>query len=87
MHPEYLGLFSNTGPVNVSVRFSAKTDKQRSVAEQSMHWHELDRLIDPETGRFHEKLLIDSYECPVKRYEIDPAQNSLTIVIADTHLT
>lgn len=83
---EYLGLFSNAGPVKVSVRFSSAKDKHRSIADQSMHLHEMDRLVDPETGAFFCKLLLDSHECPVKKYEIDPSENTLTIVIAETDL-
>lgn len=86
MSIEYLGLFSNTISVKVSVRFSSVKDKHRSIADQSMQWHELDRLIDPETGAFYCKLLLDSHECPVKKYEIDPSKNTLTIIIAETDL-
>lgn len=86
MSIEYLGLFSNAGSVMVSVRFSSAKDKHRSIADQSMHWHEIDRLIEPKTGTFYGKLLLDSHECPVKKYEIDPSANTLTIVIAETNL-
>ena len=47
MSTEDLGLFSNNGSVKVSVHFSSAKDKHRSIADQSMRWHELDRLIDP----------------------------------------
>ncbi len=86
MLPEYLELFSNTGPVKVSVRFSSAGDKHRSIAESSMHWHELERIIDPESGRPYSSMYFDSHTCPVKKYEIDPAANSLTIVVAKTDL-
>lgn len=86
MRPEYLGLFSNIGPVNVSVRFSSASDKHRSIAEQSMHWSEFKRLINPETSELYTNMTLDAYTCRVKRYEIEPALNRLTIVIAETDL-
>lgn len=84
--PEYLQLFSNEGLVKVSVQFSDKCDKHRSMTEMSMHWHELDRLIDPETGSPYNYIYFNTYKCQIKRYEIDPVKNSLTIVIAKTDL-
>jgi hypothetical protein len=84
--PEYLQLFSNDGPVKVTVRFSAESDKHRSMPEMSMRWSELERLIDPETETYFTFIYCDTHLCPIKRYEIDPAKNSLTIVVAKTDL-
>jgi hypothetical protein len=86
MQPEYLELFQNSGPVKVSVRFSAAVDKHRSIADAAMQWHDLERLIDQSTGMFYNVIRFDSYECSVKKYEIDPLANSLTIVVAKTDL-
>lgn len=86
MLPEYLELFPNGGPVKVTVRFSAASDKHRSITETAMQWHDLERLLDPSTGLFYSVLRLDSYECSVKKYEIDPLANSLTIVVAKTDL-
>jgi len=86
MIPEYLCLFSNSGPVKVTVRFSAKRDKHRSMRAHAMHWRELDQLINPETGGLYCCIFLDEHECLIKKYEIDPGANSLTIVIAETDL-
>jgi hypothetical protein len=86
MIPEYLSLFSNSGPVKVAVRFSSKRDKHRSIRAHFMYWHELDQLINPATGEFHRYIRMDEHECLVKKYEIDPRANSLTIVIEETDL-
>jgi hypothetical protein len=84
--PEYLQMFSNEGPVKVMVRFSAEKEKHRAASIMDMHWKEFDRLIDPETGALYTSMYLDTHLCPIKRYEIDPASNSLTIVIAKTDL-
>ena len=86
MIPEYLSLFSNSGPVKVTVRFSAERDKNRSMPAHSMHWHELDRLINPATGEFQRFICTDEHECRVRKNEIDPEKNSLTVVIGKTDL-
>jgi hypothetical protein len=80
--PEYLQLFSNDGPVKVTVRFSAERDKHRAASIMAMHWKEFERLIDPETGALYMSMYFDTHLYPIKRYEIDPASNSLTIVVA-----
>ena len=86
MLPEYLECFSNSGPVKVTVHFCAQSDKHRSMPDQSMHWSELDRLIDHATGMFFTELRFDTHQCPVKKYEIAPEKNTLTIVVAQTGL-
>ena len=84
--PEYLQLFSNEGPVTVRVRFSGKNDSHRSMAKMNMHWEELHRIIDQETGMPYLSMFFDTHRCPIKRYEIDPVKNVMTIVVGSTEL-
>ncbi len=82
--PEYLQLFSNEGPATVRVKFSDKSDQHREMAQLKMQWQELDQLSDPETGAPYLYMFFDTYRCPIKRYEIIPEKNLLTIVVGTT---
>lgn len=86
MQPEYLECFSNTGPIKVSVRFSSASDKHRTLPKTAIHWSELELLIDCETGMFYSELRFDSHICPIKKYEIVPGLNTLTIVVGKIDL-
>ena len=59
--PEYLQFFSNEGSVTVQVRFSSKNDSHRSITKMNMHWGELDRLIDSETGSPYQYMYLDTF--------------------------
>lgn len=76
--PEYLVLFSGQGPIKVQVKFK---DINGSISDMLMAPGEVDRLISAETGRFITKMMFD--ECPfeVYKYEIDPINNLLTIIV------
>ncbi|MBT0652346.1 hypothetical protein [Geomobilimonas luticola] len=84
--PEYNQIFSDNGPVTVCVKFSDKSDSHRSMPPKTMHWHEINRLIDPADDSFFRSMYFDAYRCPVIRYEIDPEKNLLTIIVGKTDL-
>lgn len=84
--PEYLQLFSNDGPVTVSVRFSSKEDSHRSITKMNMRWEELGRIIDPETSAPYRYMYLDAYRCLISRYEIDLEKSVLIIVVGNVGL-
>ena len=85
--PEYLQLFSNEGLVTVKVKFNVVNDIKRSMPEMKMCWHELDRIINRETGVPYQHMFFDTHGCSIIHYKIEPAKNKLTLVVetADDH--
>jgi len=85
--PEYLQLFSNEGQVIVKVKFASKDDSNRSMPDMKMSWQELGQIMNQETGKPYQYMYIDTYRCPIQRYEIDPVKNMLVIVVGKTELS
>lgn len=79
--PEYLQLFSNEGPVTIRVKFN---DKLRAMPQLKMQWKEFQKLYDPETGGPYLYMFFDAHKCMIKRYELTPEKNMLTIVVKKT---
>lgn len=73
---EYLTLFSNTGNIDVSVRFK---DHDGSVSNVSMEATELSKLVDPESGEFLKAMSFDEWPFEILKYEVDPVRNRLII--------
>ena len=77
MHtPEYLLLFSGTGPIEVEVRFK---DKSISISKGAMTPEEISNLISDTSDCFHSTMAFDEHPHEVYKYEIDPIKNRLII--------
>ncbi len=74
--PEYLVLFSNQGTVDVQVRFE---DHDGSVSNRKMSPKEISVLISPDGRGFHTQMTFDDWPFAITKYEIDPAENKLTL--------
>lgn len=79
--PEYLSLFSQTGDVNVCVRFEGHDGY---MPERWMSAQEVVALVAPDGAGFHQRMTFDEWEFIITRYEIDPVQRRLTIVARPT---
>jgi len=76
--PEYLVLFSNEGTIDVQVKFE---DHEGSVATRKMSPQEISVLISNDGTKFHTRMTFDDWPFAIRKYEIDPAKNKLTIVV------
>lgn len=74
--PEYHQLFSNEGAINVRVKFE---DSDVMVPPQKMQPQELAALVATDGGGFHSRLTFDGHPYTVRKYEIDPIKNTVTI--------
>jgi len=80
MIKEYLQTFSNTGDITVTVKFAKPG---ASIAQQRMSAAELMELIDPQTGDFLREMRFDDHPRQIRKFEIDPQKNTLTIHLKD----
>ena len=74
--PEYHQLFSNEGAIHVRVKFE---DSDVMVPPQKLQPQELAALVDIEGGGFHSRMNFDGHPYSVRKYEIDPTKNTVTI--------
>lgn len=76
--PEYLVLFSNEGVIDVRVKFE---DYEGSVQTKKMSPQEIAVLISDDGLGFHSRMTFDDSPFAIRKYEIDPAKNQLTIFV------
>ena len=76
--PEYLVLFSNQGTIDVRVTFE---DHEGSISSRKMSPKEISVLISPDGKGFHTQLTFDDWPFVITKYEINPAENKLTIFV------
>ena len=74
--PEYLALFSNNGNIDVQVSFE---DHKGSISNRKMSPREISVLISPQGKGFHTQMTFDDWPFVITKYEIEPAENKLTI--------
>jgi hypothetical protein len=74
--PEYLDLFSNVGSIDVIVKFE---DSDVVVAPQKMQPQELAAFVATEDFGFQQRMTFDAHPFSIRKYEIDPIKNRLTI--------
>lgn len=80
MIKEYLQTFSNTGDITVTVKFGKTA---AAIAPQRMSATELEALIDPLTGHFLSAMRFDDHLFQIRKFEVDPLKNRLTIHLKD----
>ena len=76
--PEYSVLFSNEGSIAVDVRFE---DDECTIAPRKMHPNELSALISNDQMGFHTCMTFDEHPFAIRKYEIDPKKNRLTLFV------
>ena len=74
--PEYHQLFSNEGAINVRVKFE---DSEVMVPPRKIQPQELAALVATGGGSFHSRMTFDGHPFNVRKYEIDPIKNTVTI--------
>jgi len=75
---EYLLLFNQAGDLDIEVKF---LNSQSKIANKKMTASDILKLIDPNTGKFFNEMKFDEYVLKIKRYEIDPNKNKVTIIV------
>lgn len=73
---EYLLTFSESGPIKVRVKFEKSSG---SIASRRMHAHEINQLIDPDTGDFLTAMTFDEHLFEMTRIDLSLARKTLTI--------
>lgn len=73
---EYLLLFSNQGPIEVSVKFKGSN---ATISNKSMRPEEIRMLIAPDTGQFIKEMTFDGHPAQIKKIEILPSINKIVI--------
>lgn len=73
---EYLLLFSNSGKIQVNVKFE---DDGGFITSMKMNPGEITKLISPIDGQFFSEMTFDDYPFEVYKYEINPLKKTLTI--------
>ncbi len=74
--PEYHFLFSNEGSIDVLVKFEGD---DVMISPKKMHPQELTALVANEGFGFLQRMTFDGHTFSIKKYEIDPNKNRLTI--------
>jgi len=74
--PEYHLLFSNEGAIDVSVKFE---DDEIMVPPKKMKPQELAALVAVDSAGFLPRMTFDDHPYAIRKYEIDPVKNKLTI--------
>lgn len=74
--PEYLVLFSNNGTTDIQVSFE---DHDGSISSRKMSPKEISHLILPDGKGFHSQMTFDDWPFVITKYQIEPAENKLTI--------
>lgn len=74
--PEYLRLFSGSGPVEIEVKFK---DKDAFISKGAMTPVEIANLVTDTSDCFHSTMEFDEHPHEVYKYEIDPIKQRLTI--------
>lgn len=75
-YKEYLLTFSETGPIRVRVKFEKSFD---FVTSRRMHAHEINQLIDTDTGDFLTAMTFDEHLLEITRIDLSLAKKTLTI--------
>ncbi|MFG0724001.1 hypothetical protein ACF8PU_20375 [Pseudomonas sp. GLN_6] len=75
-YKEYLLTFSETGPITVRVKFEKSFD---FITSRRMHAHEINQLIDPDTGDFLTAMTFDDHLLEMTRIDLSLAKKTLTI--------
>lgn len=73
---EYLVLFSNDGVIDVRVEFE---DHDGSVATRKMSPQKISALVSADGKGFHTQMTFDDWPFVIRKYEINPIKNQLTI--------
>ena len=76
MLPEYLSLFSQSGPVKVAVKISGHDGR---ISQLSMSPNEINKLLSESSEGFISQMTFDGWPFEIYKYEIDPGKNTLTI--------
>lgn len=76
--PEYLVLFSNIGTIDIHVKF---VDHEGSITTKKMSPQEISALISKDGKGFYTRMTFDDCPFAIRKYEIDPENNQLTIVV------
>lgn len=74
--PEYLLLFSQSGSVDVRVEFEGHGAQ---MPNRKMAPSEIAALVADGGTRFVDRMTFDDWPFSISKYEIDPANNRLTI--------
>lgn len=74
--PEYLFLFSQSGSVDVRVRFEGHDGH---MPDRKMNPDEIAALVADGGRDFYKRMTFDGWEFSVSKYEIDPVRLRLTI--------
>lgn len=75
-YKEYLLTFSESGPIKVRVKFEKSFG---SIVSRRMHAHEINQLIDPDTGDFLTAMTFDDHLLEMTRIDLSLARKTLTI--------
>ena len=78
--PEYLVLFSNNGTIDVHVNFEKNGV---SIAVRKMEPSEISVLISKAGKGFYKQMTFDEHPYAICKYEIDPQNDRLTIVVKE----
>ncbi|PKN19272.1 MAG: hypothetical protein CVU71_07115 [Deltaproteobacteria bacterium HGW-Deltaproteobacteria-6] len=83
--PEYHELFQGgDGNVTLKVRFANRQEiKGRSFPPKKIHWQDVQRLFDGPNRMPYEKMNFDEWPFIVKKIEIEPAKEQVTLVITE----
>lgn len=73
---EYLEVFSNQGPIKVSVNFK---DSKASIASRKMQPGEISKLIDPNMGDFYREMRFDDWLATINKVVLCLEKNTLVI--------
>ena len=75
-YKEYFLSFSDSGPIKVRVKFEKSFG---SIVSRQMHAHEINQLIDPDTGDFFTAMTFDDHLLEMTRIDLSLARKTLTI--------
>lgn len=84
--PEFLAIFSNEGEYKVKVKILKYEISDASIADQVMDAHEVQKLIDPDTGMFFTRMYFDGYLFAVEKYEINLVNKWIKLTISPAAL-
>lgn len=79
--PEYLLHFSRIGKITVEVR--RENGQNLPVRKMAMESHEIEKIIDPQSGVFLTKMTFDEHSFEISKYEIRPAESQLIIWVKE----
>lgn len=76
--PEYLILFpnQNNGDIEVAVKFK---NYNGCIRNAKISASEIEKIINPDNGKFYTKMTFDEHLFEVTKYEINPIDKKITI--------